>query len=112
MIRSIRTGCVLATLALLAACAANEVSCGGNMSPEHIDRMAMVAIEKAKADSKAFCAGSPSGCDYTVASTPDGWSVAATLVFSVNGKCVSRIGDERFYSYDASGSLVRVLEGI
>jgi hypothetical protein len=112
MIGSIRTGCLLASLTLLAACSENQVSCGGKVSPGQIDRLAMVVVEKAKADSKAFCAGSPSGCDYAVATTPNGWSVAATRVFSVKDQCVSRIGDERFYSYDASGSLVRVLEGI
>lgn len=92
-------------------CSSATVDCGGQVHPENLGADALRIVEKAKADSKAFCSESDSGCDFTVAKTAQGWSVAATRIFAVDGKCASRIGDERFFSYDESGTLLRVIEG-
>lgn len=73
---------------------------------------ALEIVKKAAVASRTFRAESGAGCDFTVAKTNQGWSVAATRVLAVDGKCVSRIGDEKFYAYDDAGTLIRVVDGI
>lgn len=106
--------CVWALLLLIGAagCSSENIQCGGNISPTGIDGDALVIAKKAMAESAVFCAGSPVGCDYVVAKVPSGWSVAATRVFVVDNDCASRMGDEKFYNYDDSGKLIRVLDGL
>lgn len=104
--------CTLLLLAATAACSSTKVPCGGKIFPQGIGDDALAIVNKARVESKAFCAASEAGCDYTVAKAKGGWSVAVTLVFPVDGKCGSRFGDEKFYSYDDSGELARVIEGL
>jgi hypothetical protein len=106
--------CAVAFLLAAAAvsCSSKAVHCGGRVYPVEAGADALGVVRKAEADSKEFCAESGAGCDFTVAKTKKGWSVAATRTFAVDGKCASRIGDEKIYSYDESGILVRVMDRI
>lgn len=105
---------VWALLLLVGApgCSSTNVQCGGKISPAGIDGDALVIAKKAMAESAVFCEGSPVGCDYVVAKVSNGWSVAATRVFVVENDCASRVGDEKIYSYDDSGDLIRVIDGL
>lgn len=96
----------------ITGCSVEDVHCGGHNYPEKVGEDALRILKKAEVDSRAFCSGPGAGCDFTIARTNQGWSVVATRMFAVDGKCASRIGDEKFYSYDSSGSLIRVIDGI
>ena len=99
-------------IALMAGCTSAPVECGGKVRPEKLGPDALRILEKAKADSRAFCSESKSGCDFVVYRTPRGWAVAATKMIVEDGACVSRIGDDRYFSYDQSGTLLKVINGI
>ena len=99
-------------LAVHAGCTSAPVECGGNVRPEDLGPDALRILEKARADSRAFCSESTSGCDLVVYKTPRGWAVAATKMMVEDGKCVTRFGDDRYFSYDASGTLLKVINGI
>ncbi len=103
------------TLLLLgsaAACSSTKIECGGQVAPHGIGSDALAIVDKARAEARGFCTGSEVGCDYTVVKTKTGWSVAATQVFVVDGKCVSAIGGEKIYGYDGSGQLTRIIDGL
>jgi hypothetical protein len=102
----------LLLVAATSGCSSEAMHCGGRIYPDHAGADALDLVKKAERDSKAFCAVSGAGCDFTVARTNQGWSVAATRTFAVDGKCASRIGDEKFYRYDEAGTLIRVVSGI
>lgn len=95
-----------------AGCSSTNIPCGGRISPSGLKGDALVIAKKAVAESARFCAGTSEGCDYIVAKTPKGWSVASTRVSRVDEKCLSAIGDEKFYSYDDSGELLRTIDGL
>ncbi|WP_141400851.1 hypothetical protein [Pseudoxanthomonas wuyuanensis] len=99
-------------VAVISGCSSKADHCGGNVYPDKAGVDALRFVEKAKVDSEEFCLESGAGCDFTVAKTNQGWSVAVTRTFAVDGKCASRVGDEKFYSYDNSGSLIRVIDGM
>lgn len=99
-------------IVVMMGCSSKAVHCGGRVYPDKASAEALELVKKAEMDSKAFCAESNAGCDFTVAKTNQGWSVAATRTFSVDGKCASRAGDEKFYSYDETGSLIRAVDGM
>jgi len=106
--------CVLYTLSLtmLTGCTSEAVTCGGDVSPKALAARAPSIVEQAKRDAASFCVRSNGGCDFTMARTRDGWSVAATFRVERDGKCLVRIGDQRFYIYDDAGSLRRVINGL
>ncbi|MEJ7746428.1 MAG: hypothetical protein WKF61_06685 [Luteimonas sp.] len=99
-------------ITVVAGCSAEKVHCGGRIYPDQVGEDALKILKKTEAESKEFCSEPGAGCDFTVAKTRQGWSVAATRTFAADGKCASRIGDEKFYSYDNSGSLIRVIDGM
>jgi len=99
-------------IAAIAGCSAEDVRCGGHNYSEKVGADALRILKKAEVDSRAFCSGPGAGCEFTIARTNQGWSVAATKMVAVDGKCASRIGDEKFYSYDSSGSLIRSIDGM
>lgn len=103
---------LLLTVATVACAPKPPVECGGKIYPESASAEALSIVERAAAESRPFCAGASDGCDFSVARTSQGWSVAVTRMIVVEGKCVSRLGDERFYSYDKSGAPVGVIDGI
>lgn len=96
----------------LSGCSQAEVSCGGDVRPKGASSEALKLVSKARSDSTAFCSEHGMGCDFSVGRTREGWSVAVTRTFAVDGKCVSRIGDEKFFVYDAQGALLQVIEGM
>lgn len=112
MSRCWRYALMLLLLGSAAGCSSKKIQCGGQVSPQRIGSDALAIVDKAKAESRRFCAGSEAGCDYTVARTKEGWSVAVTLVFVVDDKCVGMFGGEKFYSYDGSGQLIGVIDGL
>ena len=99
-------------VAIVASCSAERTVCGGRIYPDQPSSDALIIVKKARSDSRKFCSDEGAGCDFTIARTKQGWSVAAIKVFAVDGKCASRMGDEKFYSYDSAGSLVRVIDGL
>ncbi len=99
-------------IALMAGCTSAPAECGGQVRPEKLGPDASRILERARADSRAFCSESTSGCDFVVYRTPQGWAVAATKMMVEDGKCVTRFGDDRYFSYDASGTLLKVINGI
>jgi len=96
----------------LSGCSQAELSCGGDVQPKDASSEALKLVRKAKSDAAAFCSEHGMGCDFSVGRTKQGWSVAVTRTFAVDGKCVSRIGDEKFFVYDAQGVLIQVIEGM
>ncbi|WP_240099344.1 hypothetical protein [Thermomonas flagellata] len=107
-----RCAVVFLLAAAVVGCSSTTVRCGGRVYPEKASADALSVVKKTEVDSKEFCAESGGGCDFTVAKTKQGWSVAATRTFAVDGKCASRIGDEKIYIYDESGVLVRAIDGM
>jgi len=105
-------GIVSLLAAATVSCSSTTAQCGGRVFPDGVDAEALEIAEKAVVASKSFCAESDAGCDFTVAKTSQGWSVAVTRMYAVDGKCASRIGDEKFYAYDASGTLISVIDGM
>jgi hypothetical protein len=103
-----------AVLLILAAagCSSTPVDCGGKVRPQNLGADALRILEKARAASTSFCAEPASGCDFTVSKTANGWAVAATRRFAVNGKCGSGPGDDIIFAYDEAGTLVREIYGI
>jgi hypothetical protein len=93
-------------------CASKDTQCGGTVSPAALAASAPGIVASVKADSRAFCSGAPSGCDFRLKKADKGWSVAATYLLAYDGKCLYRNGAERFYVYDEQGALVRVIPGI
>lgn len=106
--------CVLYALPLtmLAGCTSEAVICGGDVSPKALAARAPNIVEQAKRDAASLCVRSNGGCDFRMARTRDGWSVAATFRVERDGKCLVRIGDQRFYLYDEAGVLQEVINGL
>lgn len=99
-------------LTMFAGCTSKAVTCGGDVSPRALAANAPNIVEQAKRDAASFCVRSSGGCDFTMARTRDGWSVAATFRVERDGKCLVRIGDQRFYLYDEAGVLQEVISGL
>ena len=99
------------SLSMLAGCTSEAVTCGGDVSPKALAASAANIVEQAKRDAASFCVRSNGGCDFRMARTRDGWSVAATFRVERDGKCLYRIGDQRFYLYDEAGVLQDVISG-
>jgi len=99
------------SLTMLAGCTSEAVTCGGDVSPQALAASALNIVEQAKRDAASFCVRSNGGCDFRMARTRDGWSVAATFRVERDGKCLYRIGDQRFYLYDEAGVLQDVING-
>lgn len=100
------------SLPMLAGCTSEAVTCGGDVSPRALASSVPNIVEQAKRDAASFCVRNSGGCDFTMARTRDGWSVAATFRVERDGKCLFRIGDQRFYLYDEAGVLQRVINGL
>lgn len=98
--------------ALCGGCSLEEKKCGGKIHPENASGAALEIANKALIDSREYCRGAGLGCDLRVAKTSSGWTVAVVRKFSVDGVCASRVGDEKFYSYDNSGNLIKAVNGI
>lgn len=93
------------------ACSPSPIACETKILPDNPTHETYQVLARAMVASHDFCKAGAADCEYIVAEVDGGWSVLATRTFAVGGKCVSRIGDERFYVFDASGRLTRVVYG-
>lgn len=106
-------GIILALLValLLSSCSQEDVVCGsvepGNPSPIE-SRM----LEVAKRESTSYCNVEGMSCEFAAYETRGGRTVRVTRVYASDGKCIGALGDERFYSFDESGDLIKVINGI
>lgn len=96
----------------LAACSEPQIVCGGEVYPTAATESELQLVSAAKVAAAEFCGRDDSGCDFAVYKTRDGMTVKATRMVANDGKCVNFIGDERFFSFDASGRLQRVINGL
>lgn len=115
MKRMMATSTLLAAAVLLSGCSEKhpDVKCGGKVrfhqsNPAEADAI----LQAARRDSKDYCVESGGACDFSVTKEDDGWIVVALAVNTREGRCLYRIGYDRYYIYDTSGRLLRTLQGI
>lgn len=96
----------------LAACSEEKVVCGGDVQPQAATGLYLRILDVAKDESAEFCSGDDAGCDFEAYKTRDGATVRVTRVVAWDGRCSTNIGDERFYTFDASGRFERVIMGL
>lgn len=96
----------------VAACSKPPVICGGEVSPKNATDAELQLVDIARDRSTDLCNQPGSACDFNVYKTKAGRTVKATRSFAYDGRCITRIGDERFYSFDESGRLESVINGL
>jgi hypothetical protein len=85
------------------ACHSERIECWGAVHPGNLHSDGAEVLEKARLASRSYCSEVGTGCNFSVKKEAGGWSVTASKMLEVDGKCVSRIGDKQFYNYDAAG---------
>lgn len=95
-----------------AACSKPQVVCGGGVYPKAATDSELNLVSIAKVEAAEFCSRVDSGCDFSVYKTRAGATVKARRMVAHDGRCVNFIGDERFYSFDESGRLEGVINGL
>lgn len=96
-----------------AGCSTPEVSCGGSVSPEYPTDFELQLLEVARASSVDFCTQVQGArCNLSVYETKAGWTVKATPSFPYQGRCVTRIGGERYYAFDKAGQMTDEINGL
>lgn len=103
---------VLAVSMGVAACSKPPIVCGGEISPKNATDADLRLVSIARAQSADLCNLPNSACDFHVYKTKAGRTVKATRVTAYDGRCVTRIGDDRFYAFDESGRLEDVINGL
>lgn len=103
---------VAASLALAACSEPPPVICGGKVRPENATAAELDLVSIAIDRSADLCGYGGESCDFDVYKTKAGQAVKATRRRPYDGRCISRIGDDRYYSFDASGRLNGVMDGI
>jgi len=96
----------------VAACSKPPIVCGGGVSPKNATDADLRLVSIARAESVDLCNQRDSACDFDVYKTRGGRTVRATRVIALDGRCVTRIGDDRFYAFDESGRLKNVINGL
>lgn len=97
----------------LVGCSKPDVACGVAVSPQHPTAVELQLLEVARAKSVDFCSQvQGASCDLSVYRTKAGWTVKATPSFPYEGRCVTRMGGERYYAFDKAGQLTDVIDGL
>lgn len=104
-------GTLLLVAVLLSGCSKPQVSCGGNM-PRNATPAQLELVKIARGQAQELCGHGDGDCDYTVYETKAGQTVKATRVSPYEDKCVSNFGDDQYYSFDESGKLLKVINGL
>lgn len=95
----------------LVACSQQDVECGG-VEPRDYSQSELALLEVARKESLAYCGLPKTGCEFSVYKTRAGTTVRVSRLSSTGGQCLGAIGDEKFYSFDDVGHLVRVIDGL
>jgi hypothetical protein len=95
----------------LAACSRQEVQCG-EVEKRLYSQSELALLEIATKESIAYCGPPKAGCYFSVYKTQQGTTVRVSRLSSDGGRCLGAIGDEKFYSFDGAGNLVRVIDGL
>lgn len=83
------------------------------MTPQHPTDFELQLLEVARASSEDFCTQVQGAkCDLSVYETKAGWTVKATPSFPYQGRCVTRIGGERYYAFDKAGQMIDEINGL
>lgn len=61
-------------------------------------------------ESKTFCTDGYSGCNYQVLPREGGLTVVASFARSAQGRCFYDPHDERYFLYDSTGRLERIVD--
>lgn len=95
----------------LAACSRQEVQCG-EVEDRAYSKRELALLEFAAKESSAYCGPPKAGCYFSVYKTREGTTVRVSRLSSNGGRCLGAIGDEKFYSFDGAGNLIRVIDGL
>lgn len=109
IMRLLRVACLAIALP---ACSNKQVVCGGEVLPALATQSQLELVGTVKEEASGFCGREDAGCDFSVYNTNAGTTVKVTRMVSNQGKCINFIGDERFYSFDKSGRLQNVTNGL
>lgn len=96
---------------LVASCSREDAVCG-SVKPERPTEIESRMLSVAKRQSFSFCSVQGASCELTAYETRGGRTVRVSRVFAQDGKCIGALGDEKFYSFDESGKLIRIVNGI
>jgi hypothetical protein len=98
---------------LVVGCSKPEAACGTVVKPKNAKDFELQLIAIARAESEKFCTQAEGArCDFSAYRTKSGWTVQASPRFSYEGRCITRIGGERYYAFDEVGKLVDVINGL
>ncbi|MEI4515155.1 MULTISPECIES: hypothetical protein [unclassified Stenotrophomonas] len=97
---------------LVVGCSKPEIACGTVVKPKNATDFELQLIAIARAESEKVCTQVEGArCDFSVYRTKSGWTVQASPSFPYEGRCITRIGGERYYAFDEVGKLVDVING-
>ncbi len=103
----------ISALIFAAGCSKPEVNCGVSVTPQHPTDFELQLLKVARASSEDFCTQVQGAkCDLSVYETKAGWTVKATPSFPYHGRCVTRIGGERYYAFDKAGRMTDEINGL
>lgn len=102
---------VAASMAV-AACSKPPIICGDEISPKNATDAELQLVSIARDQAAGLCRQKDGGCDFSVYKTKAGRTVKVTRVMPYDGRCVSGFGFEKFYSFDESGRLESVINGL
>jgi hypothetical protein len=88
------------------------VQCGGKVRTFASGPVVDAVLASARLESKAFCTGDYSGCNYQVLPREGGWMVVASFARSAEGRCFYLLDDERYFLYDSTGRLEKIMDSI
>lgn len=115
MVAKLRSRLVLTVVVaslVVAACSKPPITCVGEVNPKSATDAELQLVDIAREQSADLCNQPDSACDFDVYKTKAGRTVKATRSFAYDGRCITRIGDERFFSFDESGRLESVINGL
>jgi len=88
------------------------VECGGKVRMFASGPEAEAALASARTESRSFCTGDFSGCNYQVLPREGGLTVVASFSRSAEGRCSYGLHDERYFLYDSAGRLEKIVDPI
>ncbi|WP_312316619.1 hypothetical protein [Stenotrophomonas sp.] len=103
--------CIAGVAVLLAACSAENVVCG-SVKPANPNEVESKILGVATKQTLAYCSVEGASCNIAAYETRGGRTVRVARVFAEDGKCLGALGDEKYFSFDESGNLQKIIGGM